>query len=375
MKIKKQLLYLLFVLIPSLFFGQIHISNKIKESSIATTEDNALYFIDFWATWCGPCIHVSKYLESLQKQFPENFYILSLTKENEDVVNRFMAKNTMGLAVGIDFEGETFAKNNISTLPYGILFNAEGKKLWEGHAAELKSYDIASYLRANKTTISIENFFKLEAYKQEVVVDNDDNKRKSFSVLELDVDPEINSGIQMVTKHGFLEIEGRLQDILAYALHCNKAQIKIPTEVNKYYKMSFEEGSKAFENKETYISRALKLKEKIFEKEGEVFFLNIDNPNFWDTNQIEWGVGNPKYLIGDSDIQADNVSFNDVFYQLSNLLERPIIVNENYEADSTLHDWQIHYKYFEFMSTNLEEYGVKIEKKVATYPEYVYRAR
>lgn len=374
MKIKKRLLCLLFVLVPMLFFGQIHISNKIKESSIATTDENALYFVDFWATWCGPCIHVSKYLESLQKQFPEKFYILSLTKENQDVVNRFMAKNEMGLAVAIDFEGETFAKNNISTLPYGILFNAEGKKLWEGHAADLKSHDIASYLRGNKNTISVNDFFKLEAYKQEVVVENTDNRRKSFSFIEMEVDPGINSGIQMITKNGYLEIEGRLQDIMAYALHTNRSQIKIPSTANKYYKMSFEEGSKAFQNKESYISRALRLKQKEFEKKGDVLLLSIDKPSFWDTNQIDWGVGNPKYLIGDSDIKADNTSLNDVVYQLSFLLETPIVFNEAYEKED-LHDWQIHYKYFEFMTNNLEEYGIKIEKKVTTYPEYVYKAR
>jgi len=375
MKIKKRLLCLFFVLAPMLFFGQIHISNKIKESSIAKSEDNALYFIDFWATWCGPCIHVSKYLESLQKQFPEKFYILSLTKENQDVVERFMTKNNMELAVAIDFEGETFAENNISTLPYGILFNAVGKKLWEGHAADLKSQDIAAYLRANKQTISIQDFFKLELYKQAVAIENTDSKRKSFSVIEMDTDPGINSGIQMITKNGYLEIEGRLQDILAYALHSNKSQIKIPEALNKYYKMSFEEGSKAFINKETYISRALKLKEKEVEQEGEVLFFDINNPNFWDTNQIDWGVGNPKYLIGDSDIKADNTSLNDVVYQLSFLLETPIILSENYEDDHTLHDWQIHYKYFQFMTTNLEEYGVKLEKKVMTYPEYIYKSR
>jgi thiol-disulfide isomerase/thioredoxin len=357
-----------------LFFGQVHISKNIKKSSIATTDENALYFVDFWATWCGPCIHVSKYLESLQQQFPNNFYIVSLTQESAEVVDKFMVKHNTGLAVATDYEGETFAKHNITSLPYGILFNADGKKLWEGHAAELKAYKIGGFLARNQKTISIDEFFKLEEYQQEIVADAPLKRRKDFGFLEVDAGSEINSGIQAVNKNGYLEIEGRLQDIMAYALHSNKAQIKIPESVNKYYKMYFEEGSKAFENKENYISKALKLRRKEYEKEGDVLVFNIDNAKFWDTDQIEWGVNNPKYLIGDSDIQADNTSVSDIAYQLSFLLETPIVFDKKFKNEE-LHDWQIHYKYFEFMASNLGEYGIKVEKKVMTYPEYVYNKR
>ena len=34
--------------------------------------------IDFWGTWCGPCIPAKKYLGSLQKQFPRDFYVISM---------------------------------------------------------------------------------------------------------------------------------------------------------------------------------------------------------------------------------------------------------------------------------------------------------
>jgi len=357
-----------------LFFGQVHVSKNIQKSSITKTDENALYFVDFWATWCGPCIHVSKYLESLQQQFPNNFYILSLTQESEEVVNKFMTKHNTGLAVATDYEGETFAKYNITSLPYGILFNADGKKLWEGHAADLKAYNIGGFLARNRKTIPVDQFFKLEEYQQEIVADTAIKRRKDFGFLEVEAGSEINSGIQAVNKNGYLEIEGRLQDILAYALHSNKGQIIISEEDNRYYKMYFEEGSKAFENKENYISKALKLRSKEFEKEGDVLVFNIDNAKFWDTKQIEWGINNPKYLIGDSDIQADNASVTDIAYQLSFLLDTPIVFDKKFKNEE-LHDWQIHYKYFEFMSANLGEYGIKVEKKVSTYPKYVYNKR
>jgi len=374
MKIRKLVLCLLCVLTPMIFFGQIHISKNIKKSSIATTDENALYFVDFWATWCGPCIHVSKYLESLQQQFPKNFYILSLTQESAEVVNKFMVKHNTGLAVATDYEGETFALNNIASLPYGILFNADGQKLWEGHAADLKAYKIGGFLARNQKTISVDDFFKLEEYKQEVAIENPIKRRRDFDFLEMEVDHSVSSGIQAVNRNGYLEIEGRLQDIMAYALHSNKAQIKISKEDNKYYKMYFEEGSKAFENKENSISKALKLRCKEYEKEGDVLVFNIDDAKFWDTNQIDWGINNSKYLIGDSDIQADNASITDIAYQLSFLLETPIVFDKKFKNEE-LHDWQIHYKYFEFMSSNLGEYGIKVEKKVTTYPEYVYNKR
>jgi len=140
--------------------------------------------------------------------------------------------------------------------------------------------------------------------------------------------------------------------------------------------VSFEEGTRAYTNKERYILKALKLKKIKSEKEGDVIVLDITEPKFWDTKQIDWGSGNQRYLIGNSEIQADNVTLNDITYKLSTLLEMPILFKgDNTDNEENLHDWQIHYKYFELMSSNLFDYGISVEKKVATYPQYVYAAK
>ncbi len=374
MNLKRIFTLATFVLCPLMFFSQVKISKNIKASTISRTNENALYFVDFWATWCGPCIHVSKYLESLQRQFPEDFYILSLTQENPEIVNKFMTRHDVGLAVAIDYQGETFAKNNIQSLPYGILYNAMGEKLWEGHAADLKNYNIRKYLRSNKTKVSIDSFFQLLEYEEVFVEETieEERQKKNFVFAEDENIKYESSELQIIEKESFIEYRGSLKDIISHALLVYKGQVNMPEALNKYYSMRFKKNSKAINNKERYILKSLKLKRDSEQKEGDVIMLNIENPSFWDTNQIDWGENNLKFLVGNSDIQGDNVSLDSMIYKLSGLVEMPILFKNKTELSTELHDWQINYEYVEFMISNLIDYGIQAEKVNVNYPQYNY---
>jgi len=378
MNLKRIFAVATFILCPMLFFAQIKISKNIKASTISRTNQNALYYVDFWATWCGPCIHASKYLESLQMQFPEDFYILSLTQESPEIVNKFMTRHDVGLAVAIDYQGETFSQNSIQSLPYGILYNADGKKLWEGHAADLKNYNIRKFLRSNKNKIAVDDFFKLEAYEETFVEENIDEERqkKNFVFIEDQNIQHESSELQIIEKDNYVEYRGALKDILSHDLSVYKGQISMPKALNKYYSMRFKKDSKAYNNKERFILRALKIKKDDEFKTGDVIVLNIENPQYWDTNQIDWGEDNPKFLVGNSDLQGDNVSLNAMLHKLSGLLEMPIVIkNETKSKREELHDWQIHYEFVEFMIANLKDYGIVAQKENVNYPQYNYFAK
>jgi len=350
-----------------IFLGQIKISENIQDSNIATQNENALYFVDFWATWCMPCVHVSKYLETLQTQYPDNFYILSLSQENPEIVKRFMKKHKIDLAVAIDYQGETFQKNNIQSLPHGILYNAKGEKLWEGHPAEFKAFHIKRFLKENRKTIAVNKMFKAQYYKTVAVLKNETQK-KDFEYSKMNIE---TSNIQVLKKQKYIELQGDLQDILGYAFNVYKEQIKIPSALNKVYKMSFKFKTDAYFNMSETILEALKLNQINSEIEGEALVFDLKNPTFWDTRQIDWGADSQSFLIGDSDIQADNVSLNKVTYQLATLLETPIVISEKH-LDNKLHDWQIHYKYFDLMVSSLSDnYGIQIKKRTVKYPQYI----
>lgn len=370
MKLRKLSIYLFVFLSPVVVLGQVEISEYIQTSKLSKTENNSLYFIDFWATWCGPCIHVAQYLEILQKQYPNDFYVVSLTKENPEVVKRFIKKHKTRLAVAIDFDGETFRKHKISNLPYGVLYNAKGKKLWEGHPAEFKKSHVKRFLKNNDTKrISIDKMFKISVYSKETLKEGDMLK-KDFEFLKLIKDQDFNS-MQVLRERNFLELKGSLQDILAYTLHVHKKQIDISDDLNKFYQMRFKLDTNAFFNKAETIMEALTISKEAIKEKGEALVFNIEKPTFWDSRQIDWGSENSHFLIGDTDIQADNVSLSQIKYQLANLLETPIVI-KNYEDDSKLHDWQIHYKYFDLMVSSMNDnYGIKTQKKTTSYIKYL----
>ena len=111
------------VLTASYSYGQIKVSEFIQYSKIATSNSNKLFFVDFLATWCGPCITAKEHWVVLQKQFPSDFYIVSLTEENPLTVERFLKKKPTELAVAIDYKGETFNDYNVRVTTCGAFMN------------------------------------------------------------------------------------------------------------------------------------------------------------------------------------------------------------------------------------------------------------
>lgn len=369
--LKKVLLIIVFF--PIVSAGQMRISQLTQESSITNNKESKLFFIDFWATWCGPCITVSKYLSSVQEQFPNDFYILSLSQENPEVINKYLSKHKTDLAVAIDYEGEAFIKYNVSSLPYGVLLNADGEKLWEGHPAELGKRQIDAFLKTQSKTVSVGSMFKLISYERENKKSKIDDELAEDITLKKTAFNSFDE-LQIEKNKRYLKLTGTLKSILAYANAVSENQIELsPNIINETYKITFKYGSSAYANIKETLYEILSLSEHYKEIEGEAIVLDVANAKLWDEAQINWGSDTPNFLISDFDIKADNVSLNDIKYKLSVLLKTPILLENNkYFDENLLHDWDIHYKYFDLMVTNfIDNYGINIEKKEVSYPKYI----
>ena len=104
--------------------------------------------VNFWATWCAPCVAELPSLERLQGQRGgERFQVVALSEDRQGwpVITPFLQKiGVRGLPAFHDAGGEAMMKLKVGALPTTILFGPDGREVgrvvgpaeWDGPEAE-----------------------------------------------------------------------------------------------------------------------------------------------------------------------------------------------------------------------------------------------
>jgi len=103
--------------------------------------------IEFWATWCGPCVKNIPHLNELhQKYKDQGLVIIGITDESLKTIRHFMRDNPMHYAVAIDAKDELSKVFGIKGIPHALLVDPSGTIVWEGHPSSLKESQIEKVL-------------------------------------------------------------------------------------------------------------------------------------------------------------------------------------------------------------------------------------
>lgn len=122
-----------------------------------TTElkSGRVYVIEFWATWCGPCIRAMPEISKLQQEFrKQNVQIISVSDEPLETVNQFVEREVRGeeeLTYGdltsnycltTDPDGSVFKDYFLAAgrtgIPCAFIVGKTGQIEWIGHPAQMK---------------------------------------------------------------------------------------------------------------------------------------------------------------------------------------------------------------------------------------------
>lgn len=95
--------------------------------------------INFWATWCAPCVDEIPELSALQKELGQkNLQILGIGIDKLDNIAEFQGKHQIGYPLyGAGFEGAQIAQhlgNGAGGLPFTVLISADERvfKVYSG---------------------------------------------------------------------------------------------------------------------------------------------------------------------------------------------------------------------------------------------------
>jgi thiol-disulfide isomerase/thioredoxin len=94
--------------------------------------DGKLIFLNFWATWCPPCLkEIPEFIE-LQKAYgDQGFQIIGIAIDDEDAVREYVEQVGMNYpSLVVQNEGVMLAKrygNGIGALPYTVIINRDGE--------------------------------------------------------------------------------------------------------------------------------------------------------------------------------------------------------------------------------------------------------
>ncbi len=79
---------------PELWSMPLQVVNHPEGNETLTLNEykDKLIILDFWATWCAPCIKSLAKLDTLQKEFGEQLAVIPITYENADKVLPFLTK-------------------------------------------------------------------------------------------------------------------------------------------------------------------------------------------------------------------------------------------------------------------------------------------
>lgn len=115
-----------------------------------------LVIVDFFATWCMPCVRALPKLTALQQQYKDEIRVLLVSEESQVKLESFIKKqNNFTLPVVVDEEGVFIKLFQPPSYPYTVIVGKNGKIISIPSLEEVNEVNINKWLSEQNTSIIV----------------------------------------------------------------------------------------------------------------------------------------------------------------------------------------------------------------------------
>lgn len=293
--------------------------------------------LEFWATWCAPCVAEIPHLNQLNEEFHDKpVQFISVTDEDEDVISPFLKRKKMKSWIGLDTDRSMFKAYGITAIPRTFLIDQTGKIAASLHPASLSSAMIERVIKGEKLQLPEPSNQKTVKMKS----------KKSESLLMISIAPtEKRKWPSMSTSSSKdfrkLEADGlTLHQALGMAYGFPTTRILGPKELlESWYTISVKLPQKHYDHLfQEALTASLEIQASNLRKLVDVLVLTAIDDSTVKLTPTIMGSSGSQASSGPGKLKAINGDISTLVRSLENVLEH-IVVNET--GIKGKYDWEI----------------------------------
>ena len=175
--------------VPDIEFKTI-LNSSVKNVKLSQLKGKVV-LIDFWATWCSPCVAAIPHLQELQQKFKNQLQVITVSDETVKRVELFLKVRPSNLWFAID-KGETL--NGLfphRTIPHVVLIDAEGRLIANTNSEEVTAEVMAKLIKKENVNLKVKADNMTADFVKEYFFAADTVKSRLL------IQPEIKGGLSM----------------------------------------------------------------------------------------------------------------------------------------------------------------------------------